>query len=117
MKCFLYIAPAECELSERTKKYGKAISYALRRLDEDVHFVLRYVDSPFYPRSNFSTLKFALSTYTRDDVAQAAISPSTLFSFEPRREHHEILQFIKKTAGHTPGHHLSPKTSAVSKMY
>ena len=91
------IAPVECEFSERTKKYGKAISDALSRLDDNVHFVLHYVNSTFYPQSNFSNLKFALCTYTRDDVFQAAISPSTLFSFEPRREHHDVLRFISNS--------------------
>lgn len=95
---FLCIAPAECELSERTKKCGKDISYVLSRLDEDVYFVLHYVDSNFYPKSNFSSLEFVLNTYTtHDGVAQAAISPSTLFSFEPRLEYHDVMQFIRNS--------------------
>ena len=97
---FLCIAPAGCE---RTEKYGRSVSYALSRLDEDTPFVFHYVNSEFFVRSSFSALKFGLSTYTDDkNVTQSAVSPSGLFAFEARQEHLEVLKFINCSRSH-PG--------------
>ena len=94
---FLCLAPAGCE---RTKKYGRSVSYALSRLDEDTPFVFHYVNSEFFVRSSFSALKFGLSTYTDDNVTQSAVSPSGLFAFEARQEHLEVLKFINCSRSH-----------------
>ena len=84
--------PAGCE---RTEKYGRSVSYALRRLDEETPF------SKFFPRSSFSALKFGLSTYTDDQyVTQSAVCPSSLFTFGARPEHSEALKFIHCSRSH-----------------
>ena len=45
--------------------------------------------------------EFGLSAYTDDDkVTQSAVSPSGLFAFEARQEHHEVLKFVKCSRSH-----------------
>ena len=86
---------------ERTETYGRSVSYALKRLDEDTPFVFYYVDSEVFPRSSFSALKFGLSTYTdKKRVTQSAVCPSGLFTFETRPEHSEALKFIHCSSSH-----------------
>ena len=73
--CVGALPPAGCE---RTEKYGRSVSYALRRLDEETPVVFHYAASEFFPSSSFSALKFRLSAYTDDKyVTQSAVCPST----------------------------------------
>ena len=96
--CVGALPPAGCE---RTEKYGRSVSYALRRLDEETTFVFHYAASEFFPRSSFSALKFGLSTYTDDQyVTQSAVCPSGLFAFGARPEHSEALKFIHCSRSH-----------------
>lgn len=96
--CVVALPPAGCE---RTEKYGRSVSYALRRLDEETPFVFHYADSEFFPKSSFSALKFELNAYTDDQyVTQSAVCPSGLFAFGARPEHFEALKFIHCSRSH-----------------